>query len=162
MASDEQYVPEYEFPVYNPTADPGAQAYPDKVIMRYPKPGFPNPIVQVKLFDLGAYQDSPSRPTLATNSSSPVDPAVEAVTYTLEFGSPFAGNDVVVGEVSWVSESEVVVKATNRIATVQRVAYFDLSKAQAGQGTVVGKVVREVNMAEKDGGWVETVSTSLE
>lgn len=47
---------------------------------------------------------------------------MEAATYTLEFDSSFPANDVVVGEVSWVSESEVLFKATNRIATFQRVA----------------------------------------
>jgi len=161
LASDERDVPEYEFPVYNPSLTPGAQAYPDKVIMRYPKPGYSNPTVQVSLFDLGAYQDSPSgRPTLATGlgNSTAVDAAVTAVTYTLEFDSPFPTNDVVIGEVSWVSPKELLVKATNRIASVQRVAYFDLGKVSAEQGTVVGKVVREVDMAERDGGWVEAVS----
>lgn len=156
LSLDEELVPEFSFPVYNPSpSEPGAEPYPTEVVMRYPKPGYPNPLVKVKVFDLSAFQSTSERPTLVSGNSSKVEPAVQALTYELEFASPFPADDVVIGEVSWVSERELLVKATNRIASIQRMAYFDLSGLEAGQGAVIGKVVREDDMEQRDGGWVE-------
>jgi hypothetical protein len=85
-----------------------------------PEAGFPNPTVEVKPFHQPTSTRLRVRP--AAGNSRTIDSAVEAATYTLEFDSPFPANDVVVGEVSWVSESQVLYKVTNRIATFQRVA----------------------------------------
>ncbi|GAA5916914.1 hypothetical protein JCM5296_000616 [Sporobolomyces johnsonii] len=161
----EELVPEYEFPIYNTEwATPGAQPYPAHTVMRYPKAGFPNPKVRIRVFDLAAYLSLPTRPTpFSTSIASPtVDPRVSSLTYDLVFSSPFPEIDVVVSEVTWVGKDQLIVKATDRTARVQRVALFDLSQMEGGvdeeEGkpkTIVGQVVREDDFGELDGGWAE-------
>ncbi|GAA5898899.1 hypothetical protein JCM5296_004413 [Sporobolomyces johnsonii] len=165
LSFDEELVPEYEFPIYNTElATPGAQPYPAHTVMRYPKAGFPNPKVRIRVFDLAAYLSLPTRPTpFSTSIASPtVDPGVSSLTYDLVFSSPFPEVDVVVSEVTWVGKDQLIVKATDRTARVQRVALFDLSKMEGGvdeeEGktkTIVGQVVREDDFGELDGGWAE-------
>ncbi|GJN88898.1 hypothetical protein Rhopal_001869-T1 [Rhodotorula paludigena] len=156
LSFDETDVPEYEYPVYNSDPDqPGGEAYPHKVTMRYPKPGYPNPRVNLRVFSLSAYL---SRSAQAT-SSSRVTPRVRAALYTLAFSSPFPADDVLVTQVAWVGERELVVKATDRIARVERVAYFNLGEVDADgeeeERSVVGRVIRETDWEAVDGGWAE-------
>ena len=57
---------------------------------------------------------------------------------------------------TWVGANELMVKATDRIAKVQRVAHFVLGEVRE-EREVVGKVVREDDYGAIDGGWVEPV-----
>ncbi|KAM0787347.1 hypothetical protein ACM66B_003435 [Microbotryomycetes sp. NB124-2] len=158
LSFDEEQVPEYEFPIYNPSfVSPGAQPYPLSTVMRYPKPGYPNPKVKISVFDLKSYLDSPrDRPTLTDEdeASTTLDPRVEAALYTLELSEPFGVNDTIVSEVSWVGSNDLMVKATNRVADQMRVAHFDFNESAAGR-KLVGKVVRDTDFSSIDGGWVE-------
>ena len=56
LVSDETQVNEYAFPIYNPTPDSDTVVpYPAQLTMRYPKPGYPNPLVTAHIFDLGRF-----------------------------------------------------------------------------------------------------------
>ena len=156
LSFDEQDVPEYEFPIYNSDYTfPGADPYPAHTIMRYPKAGYPNPEVRLRVFDLEKFLESSSQRTQWTSQSD-----VEKFTKELVLENPFDEDDVVVSEVVWVGENELMVKATNRIATVERVARFEFSREDylEDERIVVGKVVREVDFEKLDGGWAEPVS----
>ncbi|CEQ43140.1 SPOSA6832_05038, partial [Sporobolomyces salmonicolor] len=170
LSFDEELVPEYEFPIYNTEwATPGAQPYPAHTVMRYPKAGFPNPKVRIRVFDLAAYLSLASRPNpFSTSIASPtVDPRVSSLIYDLVFSSPFPETDVVVSEVTWVGKDQLIVKATDRTARVQRVALFDLSKVGGGgdeedgkTNIIVGQVVRDDDFGQLDGGWAEPATST--
>ena len=53
---DETTVDEYRFPIYNPTNNASAVIpYTKDVVIKYPKPGFDNPIASIHVFDLASY-----------------------------------------------------------------------------------------------------------
>lgn len=56
-----------------------------------------------------------------------------------------------------MGKDDLIVKATNRIASVERVAHFVLGPGNEERGEVVGQVVRETDWKALDGGWVEPV-----
>jgi len=123
--------------------------------MRYPKAGYPNPKVRLRVFDLERYLD------LTKERKWKSQDDVGKATKELVLENPFKEDDVVISEVVWVGENELIVKATNRIATVERVARFVFGEddAMKDERIVVGKVVREVDFEKLDGGWAEPVST---
>lgn len=83
---------------------------------------------------------------------------MEAATSQLVFENPFPADDLIIQEVTWVSKSELVVRATDRTGAKERVALFDLGGEDEQEGVVKGKVVRDNDWGKKDGGWVEPVS----
>ncbi|KAL8279638.1 hypothetical protein RQP46_007951 [Phenoliferia psychrophenolica] len=158
LSFDEHDVPEYEFPIYNPSSKtPGGSPYPTSTVMRYPKPGFPNPKVKIHVFDLFKYS------SLLVPSTSEEDTRVAASTYHLSFETPFEPEDTIVTEVTWSGKDDLIVKATNRIGSIQRVAHFAIGRGEEEEGDVeiVGKVVREDDYAKIDGGWVEPGQTTV-
>jgi dipeptidyl aminopeptidase len=162
LTFDETSVPLYKFPRYNPSLyTPGGVPYPEEVAMRYPKPGYPNPIVTLSVFDLDRYQSTPSRPTSPsepTEDSTTVDPRVQSATYDLAFDNEFDDDDRIVVEVVWLGDDDLLVKQTNRISNKLRVAHFDLRNSVTSSDTrLVGNVVREVDYDALDGGWYEPV-----
>src|ERR1700733_3808207 len=59
LAFDETLVDEYVFPIYNPTQDSSAIIpYTTDVVMKYPKPGYKNPLVSLHVFDLERYESA--------------------------------------------------------------------------------------------------------
>jgi dipeptidyl aminopeptidase len=165
LSFDEQEVKEYEFPIYNPSnAEPQSLPYTTPVIMRYPKPGTPNPIVTLHVFDLARYLLEVG--TTASRQKSgkvpEIDPQVQRFKYQLQISTPFPVDDHIVMEVAWMGnlENSLMVRSTDRIARNQRIAHFDLgsSLAENDSNEVIGKVVRDVNFAEIDGGWAEPAS----
>ncbi|KAK4055942.1 Dipeptidyl peptidase 4 [Microbotryomycetes sp. JL221] len=169
LSFDEEKVPEYEFPIYNPSlVSPGAQPYPSSIIMRYPKPGYPNPIVKISMFDLATYLESPlDRPTFPNESDEQtLDPRVKASTFTLEISDPFNVNDTIINEVAWVGNDDLMIKLTNRIADRLKVTHFKFEKQTMQQvmtksNKIEGKVVRDNDFAKIDGGWVEPAQTMI-
>lgn len=154
-------MPEYEFPIYNPShSEPGGEPYPTSTVMRYPKPGFPNPKVEIHVFDLFKYSALPAPSSL----NDYADTRVAASTYHLQFSSPFAADDTIVTEVTWVGKDDLIIKATNRIASIQRVAHFAIGLLEEEEGDIVfiGDVVREDDFEKIDGGWVEPVGLFLD
>ncbi|GAA5905144.1 hypothetical protein JCM8208_000293 [Rhodotorula glutinis] len=162
LSFDETDVPEYDYPVYNvDSAKAGGEPYPSEVRMRYPKPGYPNPRVSLRVFSLSTYLASTSTTTSSSSATSRAA-RIRDATHTLVLERPFPESNVIVTQVAWVGRDELLVKMTDRTVRFERVGLFDLSDeglrgaaARGKQGTVVGRVVRETDWEEVDGGWAE-------
>lgn len=152
LSFDETEVPEYEFPVYSKGTEAGMEGpYTSKTVMRYPKPGYPNPSVSLSLFDVDKYE-------AVKLSAVPTEQAVAEATFDVRLDDAFEVHDRLVVDVAFVSDQDLLVTQTNRISTVQKVMHFDLGKlgsGSGGAGVLVGKVVRDVDWEKRDGGWYD-------
>lgn len=169
---DETAVPVYEFPVYSP--DPYRAGfttpYQRMTKMKYPKPGFPNPVVSVKMIDLdeirtATRQGATVRPTQYT-LHSPISNKGKAANEVDKLLSSDAGTkERLVTEVKWVSDSELLVRETDRYSDVMRVVKFNLSDkskasvASAGAADVAGEVVRRQDARADKSGWIRAAQT---
>ncbi|KAF8555864.1 dipeptidyl aminopeptidase [Imleria badia] len=145
---DETAVEEYRFPIYNPTEDSYAVIpYTEDVVIKYPKPGYNNPLVSVHVFDLEAYLSQPE--------PAPVSAAHEAVV-DLRWSDSFPSNNSVINQVAWVDNSTLVLKEVTRAADHGNVVLFDLDTASSG-GIATGEVVRKLGIdgEEGDEGWID-------
>ncbi|KNE96155.1 hypothetical protein PSTG_10573 [Puccinia striiformis f. sp. tritici PST-78] len=153
LSLDESKVPIYDLKSYNPTDQIGnTTPYPSKTKMKYPKPGFSNPIVSIHLFDLESYQQQQQQQQQQTNNQ------IEDSTSQLKLDSEFDDDDRIVMEVAWVSDHELIVRQINRIATREKTGYFDLDQlALERQSSKFshGKVVMDLDFVKFDGGWAE-------
>ncbi|KAF7303130.1 hypothetical protein MKEN_01276700 [Mycena kentingensis (nom. inval.)] len=141
---DESKVEEFTFPIYNPTDDADTVVpYTGEVKMKYPKPGYHNPIVEVAVFDIeGHVQDS----------------AIELL--TLNWDGRHGEDDSVISEITWVSDDMLILKELNRNADNGSVVLFDtlakktaVSMAQRERGVVVRKLGKDGE--EGDDGWID-------
>lgn len=152
LAFDETAVDEFSFPIYNPTSDSDAVIpYTSDVIMKYPKPGYNNPLVSVYVFDLGRYlQDSAA--------SSVGFPAADA-THELYWTDRFPPNNSIIGEVVWVGNASLILKEVNRNADDGHVVLFNLDDVNV-QSRARGQLVRKLgeNGEHGDEGWIDHVS----
>ncbi|KAF9038656.1 dipeptidyl peptidase IV N-terminal region-domain-containing protein [Panaeolus papilionaceus] len=153
---DESNVKEFVFPIYNPTDDAKTVVpYTDEVRMRYPKPGYENPLVRVKVFDLEAFQADTSTP--AHGDEKDADDFV----LTLDWPNKHPSQDSVIAEVAWVGNTDLIVKEVNRNADDGSVILFDLDKGTGASKTRVqratGSIVRHLgkNGEQGDDGWIE-------
>ncbi|KAL9939987.1 hypothetical protein V8E36_000692 [Tilletia maclaganii] len=157
---DEREVPIYQYPIYNPDLSTAGltKPYVEKVKMKYPKPGFPNPVVSVHSIDLDALRKiegtpswqqvqaakrvlvSPSKTTLpasisqknkALNAES-VARVDEALTGTAD-----AVQSRLVTEVVWLTPSQVLIKESNRVSDKMRAVVFDVGAQAAGSDSDV-------------------------
>ncbi|GAA5990808.1 hypothetical protein JCM10908_000026 [Rhodotorula pacifica] len=169
ISFDESDVPAYEYPVYNQSPDePAAEAedegweYPKEVGVRYPKPGYPNPLITVRVFSLSRYLSLPASLAASERLASSI--------LTLRLSHPFdpEAEGKVVTEVVWIGADELLVRMTDRSARVERIGRFDLASVQwedktgnakEAEQVLVGEVVRETDWWEKDGGWAEAAQT---
>ncbi|KAI0820257.1 dipeptidyl aminopeptidase [Trametes gibbosa] len=150
LSFDETAVDEYTYPVYNPTEDAHAVVpYPDHVVMKYPKPGFNNPLVSVHVFQLTEYLDTLRELGSGANSTE----VASGTTLELLWDGRQASNDSIISEIAWVSESALLVREVTRAAENGTVVYFDLSKQPAN----VGKVARRLGRHGEHGddGWID-------
>lgn len=146
---DETKVDEFTFPVYNPTLNPDEVVpYPSHTTMKYPKPGYNNPLVSVHLFDFESFLASQDDPF----SSLTPD------TTRLSWEGQRPETDSVIQEVAWVGNTSLVIKEINRSGDAGNVVLFDLSHPNRK-----GRVVRKLGNEEEhwDGGWIDSVSISL-
>ena len=151
---DETAVEEYRFPIYNPTEDSYAVVpYTEDVVIKYPKPGYNNPLVSVHVFDLEAY--------LSQSESAPASAAHEAVVDLRWFDS-FPSNNSIINQVAWVDDSTLVLKEVTRAADHGNVVLFNLGTTSSG-GIATGEVVRKLGIdgEEGDEGWIDAVSKPL-
>ncbi|KAL4062523.1 dipeptidyl aminopeptidase [Scleroderma citrinum] len=142
---DETAVDEYRFPIYNPTNDASAVIpYTEDVMIKYPKPGFNNPIASVHVFDLASYLEYPEMFSVA-------DSTVE-----LEWAGRFPSENSILSQVTWIDSSTLIVKEVNRAADNGNVVLFSFDE-QFGGETVTGVVVRRLGKdgEEADGGWID-------
>jgi dipeptidyl aminopeptidase len=146
---NETLVPSFEYPLYDPSTN-GVDPYPQEIMMRYPKPGFPNPTVDVFVFSLEHYFDATS--TAHRN----VDECLKRI----EWKGLMDRTDQVVFDVLWVKNGDgLLIKESDRSAGKGNVVlvyvptgglWHEGRKAR----TLQGQVVRELS---GEGGWIEQV-----
>jgi dipeptidyl aminopeptidase len=145
---DETKVAEYAFPVYNPTNNASMIVpYPGETVMKYPKPGYDNPLVSVHVFDLAGYLDAADLKSSA--------PAADKFTSTLKWPGAQQSKDQVIQEVAWVGPSSLIIKDVNRASTNGSVVLFDFSTSSLTRSE--GTVVRTLGVS--DGGWIDYAQT---
>ncbi|KAG6816533.1 hypothetical protein H0H87_005395 [Tephrocybe sp. NHM501043] len=150
LVFDETAVDEYNFPIYNPTEDNDVVIpYTSDVTMKYPKPGYNNPLVSVHVFDLAQH--------LVDIAADADFPASEN-TFELQWPERHPRNDSVVLEVTWVGNSDLILKEVNRNADDGNVVLFDLEEPAS---QLEGKVVRKLgkNGEQGDDGWIDNDQT---
>lgn len=150
LTLDETAVPEFKFPIYNPTENSDAVIpYTNDVVMKYPKPGYNNPLVTVQIFDLGNYLEA---------HESGHGTLVDEQTLRLDWEQRHSPDNSIVTEVAWVGNTSLIVKEVNRNADDGNVVLFDLSAPNFYQREL-GKVVRKLgtNGEQGDKGWIEHV-----
>lgn len=149
LSFDETAVPEFSFPIYNPTEDSNAVIpYTTEVTMKYPKPGYNNPLVSVHVFDVNRFLDQNAASGLAADQE----------TLTLDWSGRHPINDSIIAEVAWVGNNSLILKEVNRNADDGHVVLFDLSEGNLAARTQ-GKAVRKLgkNGEQGDDGWIEHV-----
>jgi dipeptidyl aminopeptidase B len=154
LVLDETQVNEYTFPIYNPTSDSDEVVpYPTQETMRYPKPGYPNPLVSAHVFDLERYLGESSMGT----SFDPAESTLE-----LEWSGRLPQNDSIIIEVVWLGNggSSLLLKEVNRNADAGRAVLFDLSDTSLLDART-GSLVRTLGKdgEEADEGWIDSAHT---
>lgn len=144
---DETNVDEFSFPIYNPTTD-GFETvpYPSSVHLKYPMPGYNNPIVSAHVFHLKDY--------LGTR-----DDKVAQDIVTLSWEGQRKPEDSIIQEVTWISGSSLIIKEINRSGNEGTVLLFDLATDPTRKGRIVRKLGK--NGEEGDDGWIDAVSTII-
>lgn len=146
LHTDEQSVKEFTIP-YFVQSKVEKDAYPEIRKIKYPKPGYDNPHVQLMLLDVSSEEHS----TVSTEEHAPVDD--------------------IITEVVWLGNSKVFVRLTNRESDVSKISIVD---AKEKKGSVVRKddtkgkgwfeVLRNTHFipadegnGRKDDGYVDTI-----
>jgi dipeptidyl aminopeptidase len=149
LTLDETSVPEFTFPIYNPTLDSTAVIpYTKDVSMKYPKPGYNNPLVSVHVFDLGNH---------LTHDASLGRPVAEDI-ITLDWNHRHPSDNSIISEVTWVGNTSLIVKEVNRNADDGNVVLFELGDANL-LTRAQGNVVRTLGKSgeQGDSGWIDHV-----
>ncbi|KAJ1654939.1 Dipeptidyl peptidase 4 [Dispira simplex] len=133
---DDTPVPEFDIPMYHP--ENRSQVYTDMMRVRYPKPGYPNPLVSVFLF-CPQFGDIKS-----AKGQSPRQVVLKET---------FQPDDIIITAVTWVTNGHdnLMVQAMNRVQDHSRLYLVDVETSE-------GTVVREMNQAKGaggDGAWIE-------
>ena len=150
---DETAVDEFSFPVYNPSDDSYAVVpYPSHVTMKYPKPGYANPLVSVHVFRLHSY-----RAVLQEAGEANVNKSLLAqqATVQLEWAGHTTPQDRIVAEVAWVGDDALLVREVTRAAEDGDVIMFDMTTHTWFQGTAVRRLGKDGEQG--DAGWIEAV-----
>ena len=154
LTLDETQVKTYSFPIYNPTNINGkASLYPQSVNMKYPKPGTPNPVASVFVYDVQkSLKYELTSPPPSQNKAKDIEGQ------TTDFALRTAGNDVLVTQINWLNEHTVMLRETNRWSDAMRYMVFDSRKASVDPGGTTGKIQGVVSRrvtTTKSGGWVQ-------
>ncbi|KAI8985642.1 dipeptidyl aminopeptidase [Trametes punicea] len=149
---DETAVDEYTYPVYNPTEDAHAVVpYPEHVVMKYPKPGYNNPLVSVHVFQLDQYLQTMRDLGSGANGTE----VARGATLELHWEERQAPNNSIISEVAWVSENVLLVREVTRAAEDGSVVFFDFNDDPANAGIVVRKLGK--NGEQGDEGWIDSI-----
>ncbi|MCJ1295400.1 hypothetical protein MMC34_006962 [Xylographa carneopallida] len=131
LRTNETMVPEYpvQYYVSRPSGKkprPGEENYPEVREIKYPKAGAPNPVVDLKFYDV---------------ESSEV--------FTVDIENDYPSDDRLITEVVWAGkDGKVLVRETNRESDSLKVVLIDVTMD-------TGKTVRSVDVTGIDGGWFE-------
>ncbi|KAH8104292.1 dipeptidyl aminopeptidase [Phellopilus nigrolimitatus] len=155
LESDETDVDVYAFPVYNPGYDASAvHPYTEEVAMRYPKPGYANPRVEVRVFDLESYLADEEE----DNDDDEVDQDdIDEHLTRLTWSPRQRANESIIIDVTWVGADDLILKEVNRAADDGAVVYFN-TRIMDENDDLRGKVVRKLGRTgeEGDDGWIES------
>ncbi|KAJ5967517.1 hypothetical protein N7501_003765 [Penicillium viridicatum] len=130
LRTNESAVPEYPIQYFlsRPSGKeppPGLENYPEVRQIKYPKPGSPNPIVNLQFYDVEKNE-----------------------VFSFEMPEDFVDTERIIIEIVWASGGKVLIRETNRESDVVKIFVMD-TKARTG------KLVRSEDIAALDGGWVE-------
>ncbi|EKV04244.1 Pheromone maturation dipeptidyl aminopeptidase DapB [Penicillium digitatum] len=130
LRTNESAVPDYpvQYFLSRPSGKeppPGLENYPEVRQIKYPKPGSPNPIVNLQFYDVEKNE-----------------------VFSFEMPEDFVDDERIIIEIVWASGGNVLVRETNRESDVVKIFVMD-TKARTG------KLVRSDDIAALDGGWVE-------
>ncbi|KAK3310711.1 putative dipeptidyl-aminopeptidase B [Chaetomium strumarium] len=108
LRTNETGVPEYpvDYFLSRPSGtkpEPGEEAYPETRMIKYPKAGAHNPVVELKFYDV-----------------------TRGDVFSVDISGGFADDDRLITEVVWAGK-QVLVKETNRVSDVMRVVLVDVS-----------------------------------
>lgn len=147
---DETAVEEYTFPVYNPTEDAHEVVpYPGHVTMKYPKPGYANPLVSIHVFEVDRYNEMKA-------AGDAEAAAVQQASLELTWSQRLPADNRVVQDVTWVGNSTLLVEELDRAAVNGSIVLFNLEQGAVGHGQVVRTLGQHGE--ENDAGWIEAVS----
>jgi len=121
--------------------------YTTELTMRYPKPGYPNPLVSVHVFDVERFLNE----LAFSGTPSPAEATLE-----LEWTGRQPLNDSVVTDVVWLSNGTLLVKEVNRNADQGSTVLFDVADTTllaARTGTVMRALGKDGE--EADEGWID-------
>lgn len=131
LRTNETAVPEYpiQYFVSRPSGkkpEPGEENYPEVRQIKYPKAGAPNPVVDLKFYDIAKDE-----------------------VFDVKADSDYSDDDRLITEVVWAGkDGKVLVRETNRESDILKVLLIEVAQR-------VGKVVRTVDVNGIDGGWFE-------
>ncbi|KAK1749321.1 dipeptidyl peptidase IV N-terminal region-domain-containing protein [Echria macrotheca] len=113
LRTNETGVPEYpiQYFVSRPSGvepKPGEEAYPEVRLIKYPKAGAHNPIVDLKFYDVA-----------------------KGDVFSIDITGGFADEDRLITDVKWAGD-KVLIKETNRVSDIMRVDLVDV-KARTGR-----------------------------
>ena len=136
LRTNETVVPEYpiQYFVSRPSGEepePGMENYPEVRQIKYPKAGAPNPVVDLRFYDVEKDE-----------------------VFSVKTDSDFPDDDRLITELIWTGkDGKVIVKNTNRESDILKVALIDVTQR-------TGRVVRTEDVNALDGGWFEVSETT--
>lgn len=130
LRTNETGVPEYpvQYFLSRPSGTQpakGEERYPETRLIKYPKAGAHNPVVDVRFYDLQKEE-----------------------IFGVDADDQFPDDDRVVNYVGWAGTDKVLVKQTNRVSDILKVFHVDVSNRKA-------RTVRSRDVGSEDGGWFE-------
>ncbi|KAN0098665.1 putative dipeptidyl-aminopeptidase B [Hyaloscypha variabilis] len=131
LRTNETEVPEYpiQYFVSRPSGvqpPDGEENYPEVREIKYPKAGAPNPIVDLKFYDVA-----------------------KGDVFEVKIAGSFAPDNLLITEVVWAgSTGKALIRETNRESDILRVVIVDVE-------TRTGRTVRTEDVQKLDGGWFE-------
>ena len=131
LRTNETKVPEYpvQYFVSRPSGkkpEPGLENYPEVRQIKYPKAGAPNPVVNLKFYDVK-----------------------KGEVFDIKIVGDYPDDDRLITEVVWAGkDGKILVRETNRESDTLKVVLIDVGRRS-------GKTVRSVDVMGLDGGWFE-------
>ncbi|KAH7106073.1 dipeptidyl peptidase IV N-terminal region-domain-containing protein [Auriculariales sp. MPI-PUGE-AT-0066] len=147
LVTNDDGIRDFEYSIFN-TAGNSENVQPYSEIRRipYPKPGTPNPLVSLEVFDLAAWRAQHSEGP----SAEVIDQSfVKEMTWT----DRRPKEESIIQEVTWVGNAELMVKEINRGADDGVVIYMDLRNSANGSSHIVRRLGKEGEQG--DDGWIE-------
>lgn len=130
LRTDERPVGEYSMQYFVAPDPQITYTYPSTKSLRYPRTGWPNPIVSLRVYD--TFTDS---------------------NFEVDMPDEFTDTERVIFLVLWLTSDRILVKQTNRESDVLKVFCIHVPSKTSS-------LVRSENIRALDGGWVETTRST--